>query len=480
MSFRIHVQARLGLQVQCIEVNFFIQLKFTAAWALYNVTGKNEPLILKHMNGMTIGYPLKISATFKCNDQALKRMWTLGCRRIQYAAAQICHNTPYQDQLHYTGDTRIQAITAVYLSGEDRLMKKAILDFYNSRSARQVTNGYNLGSPLKVIPTFSLFWISLVYDYWMHRKDDDFIIQFLPSIQGILDWYERQMKGDQDMIGAIKWWNIIDFYRFNSWGVTPAPESASSAIVSLQFAYTLKQAAKLFSAFGNPDRAKRYTNLAEKINDDAMRFCFNEEKALMADTPEKISYSQHANIWAILSGAVEDKKAKKVMIHTLYDKSLAQATFFYKSYLTQALKKTGLQDQYYSQLKPWERTLDPELKTVTERIEPEYSERNEWSAQPCHDFLTTICGITSVAPAFERVQIQPALGPLLDIEGMMSHPEGPIIVKYRRIGKTGIHAEIDIPETIQGDFIWDGRMFLLRGGKQTIECSAVRELMHEY
>ncbi len=432
------------------------------------------------MHGMTIGYPLKVTATFKCNDQTLKRMWALGCRRIQHSAAQICYNTPYHEQLQYTGDTRNQALAALYLSGEDRLMKKAILDFYNSRSVRQLTNGYNPSSLLKITPTFSLFWISMVYDYWRHRKDDDFIIQFLPTIQGILDWYERQMKGDQEMIGAMKWWNIIDFNRFNEWGKSPDPESAKSAIVSLQFAYTLKQAAKLITAFGNPDRGKRYTNLAEKINDDIMKLCFNDEKALMADTPEKTTYSQLASIWAILSGAVEDKKAKKVMMHALYDKSIGQATFFYKSYLILALKKTGLQDQYYSQLKPWERTLDPELKTDTERIEPEYPERNEWSPQPGYDFLATICGITSIAPAFERVQIQPAIGPLLEVEGTMSHPEGPIIVKYRRIGKTGIHAEINIPETIQGDFIWDGKMFLLRGGKQTIECSAVMELTHEY
>lgn len=479
MSFQVHPQALLGLHVQCLEVNFFIQLRFTAAWAKYNQQ-RNEPLILKHMHGMTIGYPLKLTATFKCNDQTLKRMWTLGCRRIQYAAAQICYNTPYHEQLQYTGDTRIQGLTALYLSGEDRLMKKAILDFYHSRSAKQLTNAAPSANCVKIIPTFSLFWISMIYDYWMHKKDDDFIIQFLPTIQGILDWYERQLKGDQEMIGAMKWWNIIDFNRFNGWGKSPDPESFKSAIVSLQYAYTLKQAAKLFTAFGNPDPGKRYANLAEKINDDTMRLCFNDEKALMADTPEKTTYSQHANIWAVLSGAVEDRKAKKVMIHSLYDKSIGQATFFYKFYLTQALKKTGLQDQYYAQLKPWERTLDPELKTVTERIEPEYPERAEWSAQPGYDFLATICGITSVAPAFERVQIQPAIGPLLEVEGTMSHPEGLITVKYRRIGKTGIHAEIDIPESVQGDFIWDDKMFLLRGGKQTIECSAVRELMHEY
>lgn len=432
------------------------------------------------MQGIKISYPLKVSATFRCSDPILKRMWTFGYRRLQQAAAEICYKTPYYEQLYYTGDTVVQGLSALYLSGEDRLMKKAILDFYHSRSSSQSPNSFNMGARLKIIPTFSLFWISMIYDYWMHRKDDDFIVQFLPAIQGILDWYERQMKGDQEMIGAMKWWNVIDFDRFDGWGNSPDAGSSRSSVISLQYAYTLKLASKLFTAYGNPDRGKRYTNLAEKINDDTMRLCFNDEKALMADTPEKTSYSQHANIWAVLSGAVEDKKARKVMIHMLHDKSIEQATFFYKSYLIRALKKVGIHDQYYGQLRPWERSLDLELYNAPERIQPGYSEHNDWSAQPNYDFLATICGITSVSPAFARVQIQPTLGTLTEIEGTMQHPDGLISVKYRRLGKTGIHAEIDLPKTINGDFIWNNRMQELRGGKQTIEITLVSEMMHEY
>lgn len=430
------------------------------------------------MHGMTKGYPLKITATFRCSDLYLKRMWTHGCRRIQQAATQICYHTPYYEQLQYTGDTRIQALTALYLSGECRLMKKAILDFYESRSIGQSTSGkQNCRS--KITPTFSLFWISMIYDYWMHIKDDDFIIQFFPAIQGILDWYERQMKGDQEMIGAIEWWNVIDFDRFNGWGNYSGADSARSATTSLQYAYTLQQAAKLFTTFGDPLRAKRYIELAEKINDHTMRLCFNDEKALIADTPEKTSYSQHANIWAILSGAVEDKKAKRVMIHLLYERSIEQAIFFYKFYLIQALKKTGLHDQYYAQIKPWEHTMDFAPDQTTESIKPAYSAGNEWSAQPNYDFLATVCGITSSAPAFEKIQIQPVLGALHEIEATMQHPQGTILVKYRKIGKTGIHAEIDIPETLPGDFIWENKKIPLRGGKQTIEFSLVSELLYE-
>ncbi|WP_083251912.1 alpha-L-rhamnosidase C-terminal domain-containing protein [Pedobacter steynii] len=432
------------------------------------------------MYGTTIGYPLKITATFRCNDQTLKRMWTLGCRHIQYALAKISYDAPYHEQSQYTGETPIQALTALYLSGEEHLIKKVILDFYHSRSSGPSTSQYESGNRLKVIPTFSLFWVSMIYDYWMHRKDDIFITQFLPAIQGILDWHERQIKGDQETIGIMNWWTAIDFDKCNGWGNSLGSEGSKSAILSLQYAYTLEQAAKLFIAFGDPERAKRYTNLAENINNDIISSCFCNEKALIADSPEKLSYSQHANIWAILSNAVKDTKAKELMVNLLEDKSIQQTTFYYKFYLILALKKTGLHEHYYARLKPETPLLSTDLLKIPEELSANYSDRNEWGTQPNYDFLTTICGITPAAPAFERIRIQPVMGDLLEIEGSIKHPQGSIVVKYQRIGKTGIRADIDIPESLQGDFLWNNKILPLRGGKQMIEFSLVSELIPEY
>ena len=135
-------------------------------------------------------HPLIVSATFKCEDNIMKRMWTTGYKGIQQLASKICYDAAYFEQLPYTGDTRIQALQALYLSGDDKLIKKAIMDFYNSKTPEYMTNTRTLGGRLKIIPTFSLYWICMIYDYWMHRDDDGFIQTLLPAIHGILDWYE--------------------------------------------------------------------------------------------------------------------------------------------------------------------------------------------------------------------------------------------------------------------------------------------------
>ena len=47
--------------------------------------------------------------------------------------------------------------------------------------------------------------------------------------------------------------------------------------------------------------------------------------------------------------------------------SLTQATFYFKFYLFEALKKTGLGDQFLAQLKPWRDMLAIGLTTFAEQ-----------------------------------------------------------------------------------------------------------------
>lgn len=409
-------------------------------------------------------HPLIISATFKCDDNIIKRMWTNGYKSIQQHASKICYDKAYFEQLPYTGDTRIQALQALYLSGDDRLIKKAILDFYNSKTPEYMTNTRTLGARLKIIPTFSLYWICMIYDYWMHRKDDSFIIPLLPSIHGILDWYERQLMGDQEMLGAIKWWNFVDWDKYNGWGISPDPENGKSSIMSFQYAYTLKLAAKLFKAYGDPDCAKRYKALADEISKNTLRLCFNEEKFLIADNPDQTSFSQYTNIWAILSGAVEDKKATEIMYYLLYDRRIIQVSNFYKFYLNQALKIVNLADQYQTQLATWERIRNLYLQTNDQLNDPTLEERNGWSQFPNYEFLATICGISPISPGFKRILIQPAIGDLKEIEASMPHPNGTITLKFRRINEESMTAEINIPPKAEGVFIWNKKVYNLESG----------------
>ena len=196
--------------------------------------------------------------------------------------------------------------------------------------------------------------------------------------------------------------------------------------------------------------------------------CYNSEKGLLADTPEQLTYSQHAGIWAVLSDAVPKMEVQPMMKKLLSDKTIGQVTFFYRFYLVQALKKADMADLYYSELTPWRDMLKLGLTTFAEKPEPTRSDCHAWSASPNYDFLATICGIVPDAPAFEKVLIKPALGELTEVKGTMPHPNGKISVHVKRQGVEGVEAEVVLPEQTTGIFVWKGKSKKLNSGSQII------------
>lgn len=435
------------------------------------ITGA-EPLVINDFYGIATGYPFVEKATFTSSDTSLHNIWTVGWRTARLCANELYYDCPYYEQLQYEGDTRIQSLISLYVTGDDRLMRKAINDFYNSRVPEGLTQGRYPSSRVQVIPPFSLYWVSMLYDFMMHRNDDRFLSQYLTGVQGILTWYEQRIDYKRQMLGPLKWWNFTDWSRgFPDMGVPPGAVDGNSAIITLQYAYTLRQAAALFKHFHREQEAANYLQLAERLARGTYQNCFNASKGLFADTPEKKTYSQHVNIMAVLADAVNQPKQTTIMQKVLTDTSLSQVTFYYRFYLTRALNKAGLGNLYYSQLGPWRDMLKKGLTTFAENPDPTRSDCHAWSASPDYDFLATICGITPSSAGFKTVQVKPQLGGLASISGSMPSPAGVISINAKQNGLTGIAVSVQLPPGLKGEFLWRGKILPLKPGTNTIKIN---------
>jgi hypothetical protein len=101
-------------------------------------------------------------------------------------------------------------------------------------------------------------------------------------------------------------------------------------------------------------------------------------------------------------------------------------------------------------------------------VESTRSDCHAWGAIPNIEFFRTILGIESSAPYFGKVKIEPHLGSIKKISGEIPSPSGIISVKYDVSG-TNLNAEIVLPETTTGTFIWKGASKELKGGKNVIK-----------
>ena len=272
-----------------------------------DVTTGDDPLTIDNLYGMYTGYPFERKASFASNDTSLREIWDVGWRTARLCAGETYFDCPYYEQLQYEADTRIQCLISLYATGDDRLMRKALLDFYHSRVPEGLTQGRYPSNRLQVIPPFSLWWVSMLHDYWMHRKDDAFIGQFLPAVRGVLDWYEGHVDTAMGMLGPMPWWGFVDWAdAFDGGAPAPGATDGHSSVITLQYVYTLRQAAELFGYFGGSygDAAQRCRKLASRLSLGTYRACYDVRKGEMGNTPEKSTFSQHAGILAVLADAI--------------------------------------------------------------------------------------------------------------------------------------------------------------------------------
>jgi alpha-L-rhamnosidase len=470
-----------GLQLIGVEDEFlpdggtkrhFVPLWFrTWRYLQLDITTGADPLVIDDIYGVFTGYPFTENARFASSDPSLKDIWDTGWRTARLCAGETYFDCPYYEQLQYTGDTRIQALISLYVSGDDRLMRKAIQDFADSRISDGLTQSrYPCNDP-QVIPTFSLFWVSMVHDYWMHRSDDVFVQRQLNTVSSVLDWHISRM-GQDGLNGPLEWWNFVDWCwpwsETDRIGGVPPGARGGSSILSLQQAITLEQAAELMGHYGRLDLASKYRSLAQRIRTAVWSTCWDAQRGLLADTPQKQSFSQHANIFGVLSGAIPDSTQKGVLQRVMADKSLTQATLYFRFYLFEALHKTGMGDQFLPQLAPWYTMLDRGLTTFAEQADPTRSDCHAWSASPNYELLSLVCGVRPAEPGFGRVTVTPRLGTLKFVECALPHPSGTISLLFVPQENGRLAGQITLPDGVSGQLIWQGKVIALRSGRNEL------------
>jgi len=439
----------------------------TYRYVQLDVETADETLRLHDMHGIFTGYPFELTASFSSDLDWLTEMWEMNWRVARLCAGETYYDTPYYEQLQYIGDTRIQALISLYMSGDDRLVRQAISHFDDSRIPEGITASRYPSEQAQYIPTFSLIWVAMVHDYWMHRDDEEYVQTMLPGIRGVLAWFEA-LVDDTGLVGPVGHWPYVDWAEGWQRGQPPGATDGHSVMISLQFAYALQRAAELEAHLGQPAEAARFSNLADGLISAARSAAWDERRRVFRDAIDAEDVSQQTNTMAVLVGAVPADEQAEFMERILADTSMTQATYYYSYYVLEALRQAGLADEYIDHLAPWQTMLSLGLTTTPERPEPTRSDSHAWSAHPNYGLLATVLGIRPAEPGFRSVRIRPALGDLEHAEGVMPHPRGPIEVQLRRTPEGGLHATITLPEGLTGTFQWQDQETSLHGGTQEV------------
>jgi hypothetical protein len=433
----------------------------------------DAPLTLNALRVYFSAYPFEERAKFDSSDLQLSRIWDICWRTARLGARETYMDTPFWEQLQYIDDSRVQALISYTVAGDDRLAKQALHAFDDSRIPEGLTQSRYPSSLQQFIPNFSLSYIDMLHDYWMYRTDQGILKELVPRTRPILEWFFERERED-GFLEKLPYWNAIDSPR----GVRNFPRTDAqgrSALMTLLFVQALQDAADLEDAFGDKSLAIRYRSMAARSAKAVYDTCWNPQLNLLADSPDRNSYSQHTNIYGILTDAIPHDKQAAVLNKILSFKQgeklngdlIALVSYHYQFYLSRAIDKADTEQQYLSTLEPWRGMLKLGLTTTPEYADPTRSDTHAWSAHPIYDLLTIVAGIHPAAPGFREVRISPRPGDLAFFNASMPHSDGAIDVSYKRTAG-GVDFDVTLPPGLKGELDWKGREYSLHEGKQTV------------
>jgi len=443
------------------------------------ITTKSEPLKLDSFGAWFSAYPFEAKATIKGDIRELDRIWETGWRTARLDAHETYMDAPYWEQLQYVGDTRIQALISYIVAGDPRLARQAIMNIDDSRTPEGITESRYPSSLPQFIPTFSLLWVNMLHDYWMYVDDLPFVKETLPHTRSVLDWYATRLRPD-GLMGNVKWWEFADWTANYKFGVPPQELDGGSTFLTLQFVEALQAAAEMESEYGSKERVQEYRVMISRAAEALNRENWDPLHGLYADTPKKTSWSQEANVLAVMLDVAPREEQTRIIKRLLAAREhesvsaegktvppLSPLSYYFRFYLNRALDHAGLGDLYISQLYPWYDMLNLGLSTWAETPEPTRSDCHAWSASPNYDLLTVVAGIRPAARGFSSVRSAPHLESLHQLDASMPLAGGEIRINYRFDGNRWT-AVLMLPDGLNGEFVWKNKVLPLHPGKQTI------------
>ena len=383
------------------------------------VSTADEPLLLESLQLEETRYPLEMESHFESSDPRLEELAVKAFRTLQRCAHETYMDCPCWEQLMYIGDTRLESLVTYVTTSDAALPEKAIRMFDAAR-----LNRYNLSSCAypehggKIIPSFCLLWIGMLYDFALWRGGRDMIGAMLIGARSTLDIILAARTAD-GLVITPPGWHFIDWVESKNWhyGIPPAGNKPCG-IFNWLVVYTLLKMADLERFAGEEELAGRWDRLAKTLKNAIDVKFFDQTKSLYSDDLEHECFSRHAQCLALLSGALDEAAAGKLFGQMLEpDAGLASTSIYFSHYLFETYALFGRADLILEAFSPWYTLTAKGLYTTPEGIlDHPRSDCHAWGAHPLYHIYASLLGIRPSGPGWELV-IRPDLGTLKRLSG---------------------------------------------------------------
>lgn len=378
---------------------------------------------IKAMKAKAIIRELPQLGSFTCNDERLNEIWKTGAYTVLLTMQDYLWDGIKRDRTVWIGDMHPEAATIRTVFGDADVVKKS-LDF--------VKNDTENGHWMNDILTYSMWWVVIQHDWYMHFGDKGYLQQqerYLKTVmEQTFEWIDSGYDFKDNRI----------FLDWSSRGLTDEIEGIKAVVCM-----ALQCAEKLFAYLENESDAQRCNSYLEKIRSDQVSMETNKRVSALLTLAEK-EYP-----------ALENWKA---------DNSGKEMSCFMGYYVLLAKAKLGQVKEALSIIKEyWGGMLDMGATTFWEDFDLEWIENSArideivpegkkdihgdfgkfcytqfrhslchgWASGPTAFLSEQLAGIRILEPGCKKIEIDPKLAGLEWWNVSYPTPYGNIEIKCR-------------------------------------------------
>ena len=355
-----------------------------------DITAEDEGIDLTLLPFVESAYPLVNDKRPAFTDPKKEKLYDVALRTLQLCMHDTYEDCPYYEQLQYASDSRLEILFTYSASSDTRLPEYAISLFATSLLPDGLTQARFPSQKLQVITGFALYFILMLEDYVKATGNAQKMAEYIPVAERIIETFLAH-RTENGLIAARGYaedcWEFWDWTREWNRGGTPTAilECGVSTLENLVFVYTVQSLCRILPLYHRGGLAEYYLDEADKLQRTVKETCWDAEKGLFREAPGFNEYSQHSQIFAVLTGLVKGEEAAALMEKVLSDKSLVQCSFVQRFYLFRALEMTGMYDRTEELWTDWQHMVDLHCTTFPETPEYPRSECHAWSSLPLYE-----------------------------------------------------------------------------------------------
>lgn len=399
---------------------------------------------LKEVTAILRYRDIPYEGSFNCSDQRLNDIWMTGAYTVHLNMQEYIWDGIKRDRLIWLGDMHPETSTISYVFGEDESVYSSL-----DLAVKQ----YPLPNYFNGMSAYSMWYLIMQYDWYMHFGNIDFLRKHGDYIKGLVDLIDTKVdaEGNDDLGGG----------RFLDWPSSPNEKGVHSGYRAL-IVWAMNDAAKLCRILGDEPQAKKAEAIVARLNQKIMpsnnlkqaeglmaiaglKSAEDAAKAILEGGPK--GFSTFYGYYMLQALAMDGKYAEALDIISKFWGGMLDlgATTFWEDFNLDWVDNVGRIDEFVPAGK---KDIHGDFGAY---CYPgfRHSFCHGWASGPTAWMSQHVLGIEPLEPGCRKVSVKPHLGNLEWAEGTCPTPMGNIYVKHVRQADGSVKSTIKAPKGVK-------------------------------